>query len=266
MRPPRALLRACLCAVVLQQAVWASALRLQLGTAAAVRCGGRSGPSDVVCWPLSMCASASEEEPAAEVQSDAYRPLMFTDREAEKVGDKGAATLAPEGGVDEPALNLRGMDQILKQLESIQKGTPKNIVILGTRHCSLLHQQIIELLSYALVLSDNHIYTSGATGTHAAAIRGALRAENQDLLTVILPQTILKQPREIRDLLGQVNQVIELGHNQLPLDAASRICNSELLSKGDQLIVFAFHDSKTLIETIEEAKAMSLLTTVLFLD
>ena len=98
-----------------------------------------------------MCASASEEEPAAEVQSDAYRPLMFTDREAEKVGDKGAATLAPEGGVDEPALNLRGMDQILKQLESIQKGTPKNIVILGTRHCSLLHQQIIELLSYALV-------------------------------------------------------------------------------------------------------------------
>ena len=207
--PPRALLRACLCAVVLQQAVWASALRLQLGTAAAVRCGGRSGPSDVVCWgrrrrPLSMCASASEEEPAAEVQSDAYRPLMFTDREAEKVGDKGAATLAPEGGVDEPALNLRGMDQILKQLESIQKGTPKNIVILGTRHCSLLHQQIIELLSYALVLSDNHIYTSGATGTHAAAIRGALRADNQELLTVILPQTVLKQPREIRDLLGEV--------------------------------------------------------------
>jgi len=213
-----------------------------------------------------MCAGASEEEPAAESQSDAYRPLMFTDREAEKVGDKGAATLAPEGGVDEPALNLRGMDQILKQLESIQKGTPKNIVILGTRHCSLLHQQIIELLSYALVLSDNHIYTSGATGTHAAAIRGALRADNQELLTVILPQTVLKQPREIRDLLGEVKQVIELGHNQLPLDAASRICNSELLAKGDQLIVFAFHDSKTLLETIEEAKAMSLLVTVLFLD
>ena len=77
-------------------------------------------------------------------------------------------------------------------------------MILGTRHCSLLHQQIIELLSYALVLSDNHIYTSGATGTHAAAIRGALRADNQELLTVILPQTVLKQPREIRDLLGEV--------------------------------------------------------------
>ena len=194
------------------------------------------------------------------------------------------------------------VNTILKQLESIQQGTPKNIVILGTRHCSFLHQQIIEvrgficrgalrarptifsgfsadtfllllfsrldaqLLSYALVLSDNHIFTSGATGTHAAAIRGALRAENPELLTVILPQTIGKQPREIRDLLGQVKTIVELGHEQLPLDAASRICNSELLSKGDQLIVFAFHDSKTLRETIEEAKAMSLLTTVLFLD
>jgi len=158
------------------------------------------------------------------------------------------------------------VNTILKQLESIQQGTPKNIVILGTRHCSFLHQQIIELLSYALVLSDNHIFTSGATGTHAAAIRGALRAENPELLTVILPQTIRRQPREIRDLLGQVQKVIELAHDALPLDAASRLCNSELLSKGDQLIVFAFHDSKTLRETIEEAKAMSLLTTVLFLD
>ena len=116
------------------------------------------------------------------------------------------------------------------------------------------------------MLSENHIFTSGATGTHAAAIRGALRAQNGELLTVILPQTIARQPREIRELLGQVQNVIELGHDLLPLDAASRICNSELLSKGDQLIVFAFHDSKTLRETIEEAKAMSLLVTVLFLD
>ena len=112
--------------------------------------------------------------------------------------------------------------------------------------------QIIELLSYALVLSENHLYTSGATGTHAAAIRGALRAENQELLTVILPQTVKRQPLEIRNLLGQVpaparshrlaapsparplqvQRVIELGHDELPLDAASRLCTSELLAKG----------------------------------
>ena len=63
-----------------------------------------------------------------------------------------------------------------------------------------------QLLSYALVLSDNHIYTSGATGTHAAAIRGALRAENPEMLTVILPQTVGRQPREIRELIGQVTR------------------------------------------------------------
>jgi len=40
------------------------------------------------------------------------------------------------------------VNTILKQLESIQQGTPKNIVILGTRHCSFLHQQIIEVRPY----------------------------------------------------------------------------------------------------------------------
>lgn len=155
---------------------------------------------------------------------------------------------------------------ILQQLESIQQGKSKNVVILGSRHCPYLHLQLVELLSYALVLADNHIWTSGATGTHAAAIRGALRAEKPELLTVILPQTLKRQPLEIRELLGKVQQVIELGNDQLPLDAAARICNSELLSKGDQLIIFAFHDSTTLQQTIEEAKGMSILTTVLYLD
>lgn len=32
-------------------------------------------------------------------------------------------------------------------------------------------QQIIELLAYALVLSGNHVFTSGAMGTNAATIR-----------------------------------------------------------------------------------------------
>jgi len=31
-----------------------------------------------------------------------------------------------------------------------------------------------------------------------------------------------------------VQRVIELGHDELPLDAASRLCNSELLAKGAQ--------------------------------
>ena len=52
----------------------------------------------------------------------------------------------------------------------------------------------------------------------------------------------------------------------LPLDSAARMCNTELLLRGDQLIVIAFHDSNTLLNTIEEAKQMGLLTAALFLD
>ena len=80
------------------------------------------------------------------------------------------------------------IDSILKELAAINQEGPQNYCILGTRHCSFLHQQIIELLAYALVLSGNHVFTSGSGGTNAAAIRGALRAERQDLLTVVLPQ------------------------------------------------------------------------------
>lgn len=53
----------------------------------------------------------------------------------------------------------------------------------------------------------NHIYTSGATGTNAAVIKGALRAaEGGGLLTVILPQSRSKQPAESQELLEQVRR------------------------------------------------------------
>ena len=39
--------------------------------------------------------------------------------------------------------------------------------------CSCVHLKIIELLAYALVLSGNHVFTSGAMGTNAATIRCA---------------------------------------------------------------------------------------------
>ena len=55
-----------------------------------------------------------------------------------------------------------------------------------------------------LTMQDNHIYTSGATGTNAAVIRGALRAEKPDLLTVVLPQSRSKQPPESQELLSEV--------------------------------------------------------------
>lgn len=123
------------------------------------------------------------------------------------------------------------------------------------------------LRSYALVLSENHVYTSGAGGTNAAAIRGALRAERPDLLTVILPQSLQKQPREIQDLMKDVTDLITMPQNDnLCLDVASRICNSRLLNESDQLIAFAFHESSTVIEATKEAKKLDMLVTMLYLD
>lgn len=121
--------------------------------------------------------------------------------------------------------------------------------------------------AYALVLSGNHVYTSGAGGTNAAAIRGALRAERDDLLTVVLPQSMGKQTKESQELLKKVKDVITMPQNDdMTLDVASRICNSYLLSQTDQLISFAFHESSTVIEAATEAKELDMLVTTLFLD
>lgn len=161
----------------------------------------------------------------------------------------------------------KSVTSILKELAAIQQQGPQKYCILGTRHCSYLHQQIVELLSYALVLSENHVYTSGACGTNAAAIRGALRAERPDLLTVILPQSVGKQPPENQELLEAVTDLIAMPQNdELDLEHASRICNSRLLSETDQLIAFAFHESTTVIEATEEAKKLNMLVTKLYLD
>jgi len=117
------------------------------------------------------------------------------------------------------------------------------------------------------VLSQNHVFTSGAIGTNAAAIRGALRAERPDLLTVILPQSLSRQTLESQELLEEVNDLIVMPNNDdLPLEVASRICNSKLLSESDQLIAFAFHESQTVIEAANEARKLNILVTVLYLD
>jgi hypothetical protein len=73
------------------------------------------------------------------------------------------------------------------------------------------------------LLQGNHIFTSGATGTNAAVIRGALRAERAELLTVVLPQSMSRQPQESQELLSQVEHVIEMPQNdKLQLLEASR--------------------------------------------
>mmetsp|Transcript_39811 Transcript_39811/g.77966 ORF Transcript_39811/g.77966 Transcript_39811/m.77966 type:complete len:239 (-) Transcript_39811:35-751(-) len=163
----------------------------------------------------------------------------------------------------------RMFDTILQELSAIQQNAPRKVAILGTRHFSFLHQQIVELLTYANVLVGNHIFTSGGavSGTNAAVIRGALRAEKPDLLTVVLPQSLKKQPPDVRDLLEKVQNVIEMSENDdLPLDVASRLCNSDILSRCEHLISFAFHDSIVVLEAAREAKSLNKLVTLLYLD
>ncbi|CAM8934108.1 unnamed protein product [Rhodiola kirilowii] len=65
----------------------------------------------------------------------------------------------------------------------------------------VMHQELIEILSYAMAITKIHIFTSGASGTNAAVNRGALRAEKPEFLTVILPQSLKKQPPESQELL-----------------------------------------------------------------
>ena len=63
--------------------------------------------------------------------------------------------------VGDPQIRLkekeRSVTSILKELAAIQQQGPQKYCILGTRHCSYLHQQIIELLYVVLYLSLIHI-------------------------------------------------------------------------------------------------------------
>jgi hypothetical protein len=104
-------------------------------------------------------------------------------------------------------------------------------------------------------------------GTNAAVIRGALRAERPDLLTVVLPQSADRQPAESRELLSKVAHVVDMPQNDdLPLAEASKICNADILRRVQQVICFAFHDSRLLLDTCDEAKAMRKMVTLLYLD
>ncbi|KAL5769599.1 hypothetical protein ACOSP7_013753 [Xanthoceras sorbifolium] len=149
---------------------------------------------------------------------------------------------------EENVVSMFGSDegsgtQIPTQVQSIRG--PRNIGFFGTRYMVFMHQQLIEILSYALVITKNHIYISGASGTNAAVIRGALRAEKPELLTVILPQSLKKQPPESQELL---------------------LCNMDIILHVQQVICFAFHDSRLLMETCQEAKNLRKIVTLFYLD
>lgn len=164
------------------------------------------------------------------------------------------------------AAELPQVDTLTQELAAIQQSGAKRIAILGSRHVPITHQQLIEMMSYALVLEGNRLITSGAAGTNSAAIKGAMRAD-PTLLTVILPQSLSRQPRESQEQLKQVIHLVENGdRDELSLAEASSLCNREIVSRCQQLICFAFHDSRTLLKTCEEAEEQRKLVTLFYFD
>ena len=86
-------------------------------------------------------------------------------------------------------------------------------------------------------------------------------------LTVLLPQSLDRQPSESRDQLERVLHLVEKPeHDELPLPMASSLCNQEIISRCDQLICYAFHDSETLLASCRTAEDMGKVVSVMFFD
>ena len=157
-------------------------------------------------------------------------------------------------------------DALAQELATIRQSA-KKIAIIGSRNLTITHQQIIETLTTSLVMQGNTIITSGgSSGTNAAAIRGALKA-NPEKLKIILPQTIGQQPSDVQDQLIGVPNIVEHPDRALmTLADASRICNREIISQCQQLICFLSHSSNTLHKAVEFAEESHKVVTVFYLD
>lgn len=158
------------------------------------------------------------------------------------------------------------VDELAMELATIQQSS-KKIAVIGSRNLAITHQQIIETLVTALAMQGNTIITSGgSSGTNAAAIRGAMKAD-ANKLKVILPQTIGQQPSDVQDqLIGVPNIVEHPDRAMMTLADASRVCNREIIDDCNQLICFLSHTSKTLHSAIEYAEEGHKVITAFYLD
>jgi DNA recombination-mediator protein A len=157
-------------------------------------------------------------------------------------------------------------DQLAAELMAL-RNPAKAVAIIGSRNIPLPHQNLIEAIAYTLAKEGNTIVTSGgSSGTNAASIRGALRA-NADKLKVILPQTLTQQPSDVQDQLIGVNHLHEHPEWQMmTLADASRLCNREIVDACQQLIIFLNHDSHTLQTALEYAEENHKIVTRFYLD
>lgn len=232
--------------------------------------GARTFPHTPISRHTWLCGYKRKDQDPGTSNSEGeneIRMLGFDDEVTTRIPTQAQSIVEGSGTVRVSEYKPAPDVDYLQELLAIQQQGPRAIGFFGTRNMGFMHQELIEILSYAMVITKNHIFTSGASGTNAAVIRGALRAEKPELLTVILPQSLKKQPPESQELLSKVKNVIEKPYNDhLPLLEASRLCNMDILSHVQQVICFAFHDSRLLMETCQEAKEMRKIVTLFYLD
>jgi predicted Rossmann-fold nucleotide-binding protein len=148
----------------------------------------------------------------------------------------------------------------------LQDTGKRRIAILGSRHVPVVSIHLVELVARSLAQEGHSLITSGAQGVNAAVIRGVLEVD-PGRLTVLLPQSLDRQPSESRAQLEQVLHLVEKPeHDELPLPMASSLCNQEIISRCDQLICYAFHDSETLLSSCRTAEDMGKVVSLLFFD
>ena len=166
--------------------------------------------------------------------------------------------------LDLPALDR--VDTLAQELALLQDKGKRRIAILGSRHVPIVAIHLVELVARSLAQEGHALITSGSQGVNAAVIRGCLEV-NAAQLTVLLPQSLDRQPPEIRDLLDQVLHLVDKPEqDDLPLPMASGLCNQEIISRCDQLICMAFHDSETLLASCRTAEDMGKVVSLLYFD
>ena len=174
-----------------------------------------------------------------------------------------AGRLSLGQSLDLPALDR--VDTLAQELALLQDKGQRRIAILGSRHVPVVAIHLIELVARSLVQEGHSIVTSGSQGVNAAVIRGVLEVDPSKL-TVLLPQSLDRQPSEIRDLLERVLHLIDKPEqDDLPLPMASSLCNQEIINRCDQLICLVFHDSETLASA-RTAEDMGKVVSLLYFD
>jgi hypothetical protein len=162
--------------------------------------------------------------------------------------------------------SLDRIDTLAQELAMLQDRSKRRIAILGSRHVPVVSVHLVELVARSLAQEGHSLITSGAQGVNAAVIRSVLEIDPAKL-TVLLPQSLDRQPSESREQLEQVLHLVEKPeHDELPLPMASSLCNQEIISRCDQLICYAFHDSETLLASVRVAEDMGKVVSLMYFD